>query len=294
MNLPQPSGVLPVDKPAGMTSHDVVSRARGAFSTRRIGHTGTLDPFATGLLLLCVGRATRIAEYLSALPKTYDAVACLGTETDTDDLTGTTTVTSDTWRNIAPSEIREAFLSQQGSFTQIPPDYSAGKVEGEPLYRRARRGERVQARPRAVFVEWLRVLEVRPPEVRFQVRCSAGTYVRAIARDVGRTLGTGAHLTDLRRTAIGSLTLALSLELDEIRSEEAVAKAWITPADALAHLPSLSVSSQVAQRLEQGNRAPLPGAADSDEPLVVLVDNVLVAICLVRNAELVPTKVFPR
>ena len=186
MTAELPAGVLPVDKPEGPTSHDVVAMARRALKVRRIGHTGTLDPFASGLLLLCIGWATRIAEYLTGLPKTYVAVARLGVTTDTADPTGTVTGESERWRELDADTIARAFRDQVGTFLQRPPRYSAKKVKGVPLHRLARRGEAAEAPPAEVTVYELDILEVAPPDVRFRVRCSAGTSARSRAMPARR------------------------------------------------------------------------------------------------------------
>ena len=287
------AGVLPIDKPEGPTSHDVVAVARRALHTRRIGHTGTLDPFASGLLLLCVGWATRIAEYLSGLPKTYIAVARLGVSTDTADRTGTVTGTSERWRELGRDEIVRAFKSQVGSFLQVPPLYSAKKVAGVPMYRRVRRGEDVEAKPVRVTIEDLEVLDVEPPDVRFRVRCSAGTYVRAIARDVGEALGTGAHLTALRRTRIGPHDVEAALSLRELHDPAARQRAMLSPAEALAHLPAVEVGAREAAQVLQGRRlSPLPGTPP-EGPVRVLRDGRLLAIAEADDGGLQPRKVFP-
>ncbi|NIP58321.1 MAG: tRNA pseudouridine(55) synthase TruB, partial [Gemmatimonadetes bacterium] len=197
-------GVLPVDKPVGPTSHDVVARARRALDTGRIGHTGTLDPFASGLLLLCVGPATRLSEYLTALEKSYVAVARLGVGTDTLDPEGAVVERSDSWSELDRARIEEASASFLGRREQVPPQFSAKKVGGEAMYARARRGERVELSPIPVEIHELELLGVDLPDVRLRIRCSSGTYVRALARDLGAALGEPAHLAELRRTAVGS------------------------------------------------------------------------------------------
>ncbi|HUF76850.1 MAG TPA: tRNA pseudouridine(55) synthase TruB, partial [Longimicrobiales bacterium] len=183
------NGVLPVDKPAGPTSHDIVDRARRALRTRRIGHTGTLDPFASGLLLLCVGPATRLAEYLTALPKSYEATLRLGVATTTDDAEGEPVRTSDAWKAVDESAVRTAFERQTGDILQVPPAYSAKRVAGERMYDVARRGGTVELEAVPVHVSRIELTRFEPPEVDFTVDCSSGTYIRAIARDVGEQLG---------------------------------------------------------------------------------------------------------
>jgi tRNA pseudouridine55 synthase len=200
------SGVLVVDKPAGPTSHDVVERVRRALGSPRVGHTGTLDPFATGVLVVCVGRATRLARFLAEGEKEYAATVRLGFATTTDDLEGEPLgpprpVSTDA---VALEAAVRALL---GPLEQVPPAYSAKRVAGRRLYELARRGERVAPAPVQVRVEELRIRAVREDEVDLFVRCSPGTYVRALARDLGLRLGVGGHLRALRRLATGGFTL---------------------------------------------------------------------------------------
>ena len=208
-------GVLPVDKPAGPTSHDMVARARRALGTRRIGHTGTLDPFASGLMLLCVGRATRIAEYLSGMDKRYTAVVRLGVSTDTCDATGSITAERDA-AGVSRADIETALRSQRGAILQTPPAYSAKKVGGERSYALAREGRAVELEPVPVIVHEITLTRFETPHLHLDVRCSSGTYIRAIARDLGAALGVGAHLTALRRTAVGSHSIEHSVSADDL------------------------------------------------------------------------------
>jgi tRNA pseudouridine55 synthase len=245
-------GVLPVDKPAGPTSHDVVDAARRALGERRIGHTGTLDPFASGLLLLCVGVATRLAEYLTGLPKSYSARARLGVTTDTLDPEGRVTRTSDAWRALTPALVRRAFEAHAGEREQRPPAFSAKKVGGERLYEKARRGEDVRPLPVRVMVYGIWVEDCELPDVDFALTCSSGTYVRAVARDVGESLGVGAHLTALRRTAIGPHRVEGALTPDELGDGARVRSALLSPLDALAHLPRVELDSGEAEAIAHG------------------------------------------
>lgn len=284
-------GVLPVDKPEGPTSHDVVQVARRSLRERRIGHTGTLDPFASGLMLLCVGRATRIAEFLTGLDKSYEAVARLGCSTDTLDREGRVVAESEGWKDLDEDRLREALASFVGPIQQVPPQFSARKVEGEAMHRRARRGERVDLPPREVTIHELELLEVRLPDVRIRVRCSSGTYVRALARDLGDTLGVGAHLTDLRRTSVGAFGVERALAVDDLENEEAVASAWLSPLEALAHLPLVRVDEAAMQALAMGQKidVDMPGASAS---AVAAFDDTLVAVGEVADATFRPRKVF--
>ena len=196
------SGLLLVDKPAGITSHDVVHRVRRAIGVKRVGHAGTLDPMATGLLVLGVGRATRLLRFLADMPKVYEGSGVLGVETNTLDAEGE--VTRESPVAVSEPELRAAMSALTGEIEQAPPAYSAVKVGGERLYRSARRGEPVEAPPRRVRVDGFDLLGFEPPGFDFRVQCSSGTYVRSLVADVGARLGTGAHLSALRRTAIGS------------------------------------------------------------------------------------------
>jgi tRNA pseudouridine55 synthase len=205
------SGILLIDKPEGVTSFDVVRRARRALQMRKIGHLGTLDPFATGLLPLCLGEATKLVPYLQPRPKTYRATLRLGVATDTQDLTGQVIAQSDHLPD--PVAVKAAAKRFVGEISQVPPMYSALHHQGERLYKLARRGEVVDLPPRKVTVHELVVEEIALPLVTILVRCSQGTYVRTLAADLGAALGCGAHLTALRRTAVGSFRVEEALPL---------------------------------------------------------------------------------
>jgi tRNA pseudouridine55 synthase len=254
-------GVLPVDKPAGPTSHDVVDAARRALGERRIGHTGTLDPFASGLLLLCVGPATRLAEYITGLPKSYRATARLGETTATADPEGEVTRTSDAWRALSEAVVRRAFEGHVGVREQRPPAFSAKKVGGERLYEKARRGEQVRAEPVPVCIHRLAVEEVDLPEVTFSLTCSSGTYVRAVARDVGDDLGVGGHLSALRRTAIGPHRVDEALALDDLEDPGRVTDALLSPLAALAHLRRIALDEAALGEVGHGRPVAAPEAA---------------------------------
>jgi tRNA pseudouridine55 synthase len=283
--------VLPVDKPEGPTSHDVVAVARRALAERRVGHTGTLDPFASGLLLLCVGRATRLAEYLTGMEKRYQAVARLGTATDTLDRDGAVVSASEGWRELAEGDVEAALVGLRGEIAQRPPRFSAKKVGGVPSHRLARRGEDVALEPRRVTVHELAVRFFRPPDVGLEVRCSSGTYVRALARDLGTALGVGAHLTTLRRTGVGRFRVDDALALDDLSDAGRVAARWIEPADALDHLPRVFVEAAVAEDLRHG-RAVAAAECDDAEPALAVHAGALVAVGQVRDGIFRPRKVF--
>lgn len=287
------NGVLPVDKPTGPTSHDVVARARRALRLRRIGHTGTLDPFASGLLLLCLGPATRLAEYLTALPKRYRATMRLGASTDTDDLTGTTLQTSEAWRELSAAEIERVLNSQVGTIMQRPPAYSAKRVQGQRMYEAARRGEVVERDPVEVRIETISIVRMDLPEVEFDVECGSGTYIRAIARDVGERLGVGGHLTALRRTAIGSISVESAVTLDDLDSPEAASEALLTPAESLAHLANIVLEEDEIEAIRHGRAVQGDADAPDEEPLALLSpQRKLVAIGARRDGSIRPRKVL--
>lgn len=285
-------GVLPVDKPEGPTSHDLVAAARRALGVRRIGHTGTLDPFASGLLLLCIGRATRLAEYLTGLPKTYIATARLGAATETDDRTGAVVGGSDGWRDLAAADIEAALGGLVGRILQVPPAYSAKKSAGERLYRRARRGETVRPAPVPVDVYRVEVLGMDLPDVRFEVECSSGTYIRALARDVGVALEVGAHLVALRRTRIGPHQVAGAVGSDRLDDPAVVQSALLSPLAALAHLAVVQVGDDAAADLGHGAPVTAPSAVDTAGPIAVVHRGALLALASLENGLLRPRKVF--
>jgi tRNA pseudouridine55 synthase len=214
-------GLIVVDKPAGMTSHDVVARIRRLAKTRRVGHGGTLDPMATGVLIIGVNRATRLLTYVIGAGKSYTATVRLGQSTITDDAEGETTAVADV-AAVAEDAIRAGLAAQTGEIDQVPSAVSAIKVDGQRAYKRVRDGESVELPARPVTISRLDVLDIRRVgdplviDVDIDVDCSSGTYIRAIARDLGAALGVGAHLTALRRTAVGRMTLAEAVTLEQL------------------------------------------------------------------------------
>ncbi|MGH7655424.1 MAG: tRNA pseudouridine(55) synthase TruB [Gemmatimonadaceae bacterium] len=257
-------GLLLVDKPAGVSSHDVVAVARRALGEKRIGHAGTLDPFATGLLVLLVGRATRLTQYIPDEPKIYEALVRFGAETDTEDVTGA--VVREAPLPALPA-LRAAAASLIGVVTQVPPSYSAKHVAGERAYEAARRGEDVVLAPVQVTVH---SLDLRPVEVSpdggvsscaMRVVCGGGTYVRALARDLARAAGSGAHLVTLRRHAAGVFTLARAIPYERLRDGTALASLG-PPIDALEGLPlqPLGVDEIAAVARGMAVDARVPGA----------------------------------
>jgi tRNA pseudouridine55 synthase len=283
--------ILPIDKPEGPTSHDVVRAARKAVGSRRIGHTGTLDPFASGLLLLCVGQATRLAEYLSAQDKTYEAVARLGVTTDTLDTEGAVIEERAGWQSLTPSDVEAVLERFRGETDQVPPEYSAKKVGGVAAYERVRRGETVVLAPARVRIESLEITELDLPRVGLRVTCSSGTYVRALARDIGQVLGVGAHLVSLRRTAIGDLCVQWALAYSDLGDSARVAAVALTPLEALAHLPRLDVDDAALARIMHGGSVAFPPASTTGTVLLAHAGT-LVAVGEREDDVVHPRKVF--
>lgn len=239
-----PTGLLVVDKPAGVTSHDVVDQARRRLHQRRIGHSGTLDPPATGVLLLGVGRLTRALRWLTALPKTYTGQVVLGSTTTTLDDTGEVTATFD-MAAVTMAELRAAAAELTGEIRQVPPMVSAVRIGGRRLHEAARAGEDVEREPRPVTVHRFEIGDpVEPGIVPIEVECSSGTYVRTLADDLGRAVGGGAHLRGLRRTAIGSFTLAEAAPVDDAT--------LLDPVTAVRDLGRVDVDETTAARVRQG------------------------------------------
>ncbi|MCW2713398.1 MAG: tRNA pseudouridine synthase [Frankiales bacterium] len=216
-----PDGLLVVDKPSGWTSHDVVGRGRRLAGTRKVGHAGTLDPMATGVLLLGIGRATRLLGHLALTDKTYDATVRLGTTTVTDDAEGEVVETRDA-SGVTDEALASAMAALTGDLLQVPSSVSAIKVDGVRSYTRVRAGEAVELRARPVTVSRFELLARRGSDLDVRVECTTGTYVRALARDLGEALGVGAHLTALRRTRVGPFDLHQARTLDQLAEELAV------------------------------------------------------------------------
>jgi len=295
-----PAGVLLVDKPAGPTSHDVVARARKALGVRRVGHAGTLDPFATGLLLLCVGPATRLVRYLHLLDKRYAATLRLGQETSTHDPEGEPVARSEAWRDVDAGRLREVLRAFEGEIEQVPPVYSAVRVGGARAHRLARSGTDVELEARPARVASLRLASFQPPDAEVEAVVGTGTYVRALARDVGRALGCGAHLVALRRTAIGPFEVADALPLESLRrldsGEVTASPSWCPPARALDWLPSRELSAGELERVRHGAAIPAGGAeyeGTPDRPVALLAGGELVAVAEAAGGNLQPRTVLP-
>ena len=257
------SGVLVLDKPVGMTSHDVVQVVRRGTGIRRAGHTGTLDPRASGVLVVLIGPAVRLSEYVSASNKRYQATIRLGSSTDTYDAEGRIT------KSVSAVDVTEEHFTEVlqqfiGEIEQVPPPYSAIKVEGRKAYEMAREGEEVNLAPRKIHVYNLELLEWAPPEAVIDVFCSSGTYVRSLANDLGASLGCGAHLVGLRRTRSGQFTLRDAVPLRRLQ-EAFDAGNWykylIPAAEALGEWPAVELDADQVELIRHGHRVPAkPGS----------------------------------
>lgn len=276
-------GILVIDKPAGITSHDVVSRLRRILKTKRIGHTGTLDPFATGVLVMLIGQATRLAQFLDKDSKDYEAVVRFGFETDTGDFTGSLKskvqnpgLEVQSSRSLLIGEFKDVLKEFRGEIEQTPPMYSAKKIAGKKLYELARQGIKVERKPVQVTIYELEIIHpqktqkgVEPVnedhkietenqqtnDFGFRVLCSAGTYIRTLAEDIGRKVGVGAHLAALRRTGAGKFDLSKAVtieQLEEIVSEGKLTNVLISMNKALAHLPPVVLSAEEISRTKNG------------------------------------------
>jgi tRNA pseudouridine55 synthase len=252
-----PDGLLVVDKPSGWTSHDVVGRVRRLAGTRKVGHAGTLDPMATGVLVLGIGRATRLLGHLSLTDKTYDATIRLGVTTVTDDAEGDVLETRDA---SAVGDVSSYLQALTGEIEQVPSAVSAVKVDGVRSYARVRAGEQVALKARRVTVSELTLLERRGDELDVRVTCSSGTYVRALARDLGEALGVGGHLTALRRTRVGPFDLAQARTLEQLAEELAVVPLDVAVA---ASFPRRELTDEEAVALSYGKKLDPTGAADT-------------------------------
>ncbi len=252
------SGVLVVDKPVGLTSHDVVQIIRRGTGIRRAGHTGTLDPRASGVLVVLIGPAVRLSEYVSASDKRYQATIRLGSSTDTFDSEGRVTSSAPV-ENITEEQFEDTLQQFIGEIEQVPPPYSAIKVQGRKAYEMAREGEEVSLEPRTIQVYSLELLEWAPPEAVVDVFCSSGTYVRSLANDLGNALGCGAHLVGLRRTKSGRFTLRDAVPLRRLQ-ESFIAGDWykylIPAAEALADWPMIELDADQVELIRHGHRVP--------------------------------------
>lgn len=250
-------GLIIVDKPVGPTSHRIVQMVRDGTGIRKVGHAGTLDPRASGVLVLCLGAATRLSEYLSTSSKRYEALIRFGSSTQTYDSNGS--VTKSTGKSPSRKEIEDALTLFQGEIDQIPPPYSAIKLKGRKAYELAREGKEVELEARQVTIYRLDLLEYRPPDLVVDVECSAGTYIRSLAHDLGEKLGTGAHLAKLRRTKSGPFTLEDAIPMPKLEVGMATGKweKYVTDAvHALPDLPIVEVDEEKFDLVRNGHRIP--------------------------------------
>jgi len=250
------TGILNINKPKGITSHDVVNEVRKRLKLRKVGHSGTLDPLATGVLLVCVGQATRLIEYLMFGQKEYEAVIRLGQATDTYDADGMIVAEHDP-SLITQVDIQAILGRFQGAIIQYPPPFSAIKKDGVPLYKLARQGKSVPLEPRQVKIDSIKILNCDLPELTLGVTCQAGTYIRSIAHDLGEILGVGAHVTELKRVASGAwhLNQAISLAtLAKAVQNDEVETILYPMSKAVAHLPALTLSVEQEQAIGMGQR----------------------------------------
>jgi len=279
------NGFVVIDKPAGITSHDVVSRVRRILGTRKVGHTGTLDPFATGVLPIAVNDGTKAIPFLDEGLKCYEALMQLGVVTDTLDMTGAVIREAD-WSAVTRQELEAVLKRFTGHLTQIPPMYSAIKQDGQPLYKLARQGQTVERKSREIDIHSLELLSFAPPLVSFRVVCSRGTYVRTLADDMGEHLGCGAALKELRRTASGPFVIAAAVSLEGL--EEAARSAsfddlTVSPHAALSHLPDVPLNEGGLALVRHG-RSPEWSGTEASAPVAVAAGTLL---RLSRNGTLV-------
>jgi len=249
------SGVLVVDKPADMTSAKVVARVKKLLGAKKAGHTGTLDPFATGVLVCCINRATKLSSFFLHGPKKYEAVLHLGIETDTQDSTGNITATCDDIK-LSEKTIRSAFERFEGTIEQFPPVYSALKFKGIPLYKLARSNRPVQKPARRVSIRYIKILEIKVPLIRFEVACSAGTYIRTLCADIGTSLGCGGHLKELRRIESSGFTLSEAATLQELEDLAVSGKLFdriIRMSNALKGMPAHIADTVLEKKIMHGN-----------------------------------------
>jgi tRNA pseudouridine55 synthase len=253
-------GILPIWKPEGFTSHDVVAKVRGILGIKRIGHTGTLDPQVTGVLPLCIGRATRMVEYIQELPKQYEAVLRIGLSTDTEDMTGNV-LEEVQLVSLEEGQIRKTLASFIGEIEQVPPMFSAVKVDGKRLYELAREGKEIERKSRKVTIHELEILEIslreQHPEIHFRVTCSKGTYIRTLCVDIGKALGYPAVMKSLIRTSTGSIRKEQCLtfeQIEQLKAEGSLHIHMIPMDQAIAHIPAVELTAEEAVHALQGKK----------------------------------------
>jgi tRNA pseudouridine55 synthase len=300
-------GVLIIDKPEGITSHDVVARCRRILKTKRVGHTGTLDPFATGVMVVLVGRATRLAQFLDKDTKEYLATVRLGFETDTGDRTGSSKFQVPGSKSVSIEDIENILPEFRGEIWQTPPMYSAKKVDGKKLYELARKGIEIERNPVKLTIHELQIaesglkknvndsesetenLKLETWNLELKVLCSAGTYIRVLAEDVGKKLGTGAHLAELRRTKAGKFGIEKAVTLEELErlaAENKVSNALVSMNEAVSHLAEIDLSESDAAKIKNGVKLKRAAGEFKDNENLRLTENGdLLAIGFYNEAE---------
>jgi len=307
-------GILIIDKPAGFTSHDVVAKTRGILKTKRVGHTGTLDPFATGVMVILVGKATRLAQFLDKDVKEYEATICFGFETDTGDLTGKPKAEKENQRTVSIADIENVLPEFRGEIQQTPPMYSAKKIEGKKLYELARQGVEIERKAVKVNIYELEIIDVKDNEnqprinaddtdltnqdqganikdqITIRVVCSAGTYIRTLAEEIGRKVGVGAHLTQLRRTVAGKFDLSKAVtlgRLEETVSENKLNEIFVSMNEAVSHLPEVKLSAEEVLKVKNGMKLKFESEIFNDDQPVRLTDenDNLIAIGFYRSEQ---------
>lgn len=317
-------GILIIDKPGGWTSHDVVARMRRILKTKKIGHTGTLDPFATGVLVMLVGKATRLAQFLDKDEKEYEAVVRFGFETDTGDRTGSARESLEAGsksreegprsrvpgpKQVSVADIEKVLPMFRGEISQVPPMYSAKKVEGKKLYELARKGIEVERKAVAVVIHKLEVFEMQAGpkseenlqadlgpwtlDTGLRVACSAGTYIRTLAEDIGRAAGSAAHLAELRRTRAGRFDLARAVTLEQLEKLENVGEILVPMNEAVSHLAEVRLGADETAKIRNGVK--IPASSALPDPQTVRLtdpDGELIAIAVHEEGILRPRLVF--
>ncbi|NOT48929.1 MAG: tRNA pseudouridine(55) synthase TruB [Acidobacteria bacterium] len=283
-------GILTIDKPAGITSHDVVARVRRVLKIKRVGHTGTLDPFATGVMVVLVGQATRLAQFLDKDEKEYEALIQFGSETDTGDHTGLRTAdcglgNEEIAERLADANWSELLKGFSGTIEQTPPMYSAKKVDGKKLYEMARKGQEIERKAASVTIREIELLDAErlrtsDAALRTRIVCSAGTYIRTLAEDIGRAVGVGAHLAELRRTRAGKFAIAAAVTLEELGSVDDPRSMLIPMSEAVSHLPEVRLSDERIAKTKSGLSSRIEDNALANGETVRIADpsGVLIAI----------------
>lgn len=277
------NGTLIINKPAGWTSHDVVAKVRRILGTRRIGHTGTLDPFATGVLVVCVGAATRLVQFLVGLEKEYIATVRLGFATDTQDLTGTPITEFQSPREITVKQVRDVLARFIGKQMQLPPMFSAKKIGGERLYEAARQGREIERQPVPITIHAIDLLPDNflkenadgTRDFQIRVRCSSGTYIRTLAHDSGAKLTVGAHLAALHRTAVGQFTIEQALSLEEVEAKKSagtIEESFLSLSASINHLPRLVLTADEIQHITHGRAIRIAEPTIDSQSMIRLCD----------------------